>query len=204
MKRALVIFAKNKIKGAVKTRLAASVGKDIALRVYEKLLSHTAAITCDLPVNKMVFYSGFIDKQDEWNNGVYEKRLQVGQDLGERMENAFNEVINEGYEKVVIIGTDCYELTAATIMNAFAALHLNEVVIGPATDGGYYLLGMKKMQDYLFQNITWSTPAVLSETCKACKKHGTRYSLLNQLPDIDNEADLDKVKAALLQEKLPG
>ena len=189
-KEALLIFAKNPEKGKVKTRLAATIGNEAALAVYTQLLSHTVAITGNLPMDKFVFYSSRIECEDVWDDKPYFKQLQKGNDLGERMNNAFAASFKKGYDSVVIIGTDCPELDEATIMNAFACLHFNDVVIGPAEDGGYYLLGMKQLHSTLFENIRWSTPTVLAETIEICKSHNLTYTLLPTLHDVDEEKDL--------------
>jgi len=144
MKPAILIFAKNLIYGQVKTRLAATVGNDVALSVYKHLLQYTAHITHQLPVDKIVFYSNEIEKKDTWNDEVYNKQLQSGNDLGERIHKAFTFAFLEGNTQVAIIGTDCLELTSTIIINAFTQLKNHDVVIGPAKDGGYYLLAIKK------------------------------------------------------------
>lgn len=190
MKQAIIIFAKNLIYGQVKTRLAATIGNDSALAVYKHLLQHTASIVNNLPVDKIVFYSNFIEENDKWNNEVFEKQLQSGNDLGERMQNAFNYGFEQGNKEIAIIGTDCLELSSAIIMNAFAYLQNHDVVIGPATDGGYYLLAMKQMHHQLFQNIEWSTNEVLKKTLGICAQFSLTVYLLPELSDIDNEHDL--------------
>ncbi len=202
MKKALLIFAKNPTYGQVKTRLAATIGNDFALAVYQHLLRYTASITKDLPVKKIVFYSDFIEEQDIWNNKVYNKQLQFGNDLGERMQNAFAYAFQQGNNQAVIIGTDCMELTSAIIINAFAHLRNNDVVTGPARDGGYYLLAMKQMHYQLFHNINWSTNEVLKQTLAICKNENLLVYQLQELSDIDNENDLDERLKQMLQIKL--
>ena len=202
MKKALLIFAKNPVYGKVKTRLALSIGDDMALAVYQQLLLHTTSVTNDLPVEKIVFYSYAIEQEDIWNNEVYKKHVQSGHDLGERMQNAFDYAFQEGNGEVVIIGTDCLELTSAIIMNAFAGLRNNDVVIGPASDGGYYLLAMKQMRSQLFHNINWSTDKVLKQTLAICKNENLLVYQLQELSDIDNENDLDESLKQMLQIKL--
>ena len=196
-KQALLIFAKNPERGKVKTRLAATLGNAKAFSIYSQLLEHTISITNYLPVDKIVFYSNYIVQEDIWNDKYYFKQVQMGKDLGERMNNAFAFAFQKGYESVVIIGTDCPELNAGIIMNAFAYLNNHDVVIGPAADGGYYLLGMKKYNSELFQNINWSSETVLQETMKICKENKHNYALLPELHDVDEEKDLvhlEKVK----------
>jgi rSAM/selenodomain-associated transferase 1 len=202
MKQAVLIFAKNLIYGEVKTRLAASVGNDVALTIYRHLLLHTLSITNYLPVEKIVFYSTTIEEQDIWTNEVYKKQVQLGNDLGERMHNAFAYAFHEGNKEVVIIGTDCLELSSAIIMNAFAYLQNHDVVIGPATDGGYYLLAMKKMHSQLFQNISWSTNEVLKQTVAICENQNLLVYQLPELSDVDNENDLAEAQKQMLKLKL--
>jgi rSAM/selenodomain-associated transferase 1 len=190
MKEALLIFTKNPERGKVKTRLAATIGNEAALTIYMQLLSHTSAITSYLPVDKFVFYSNHILKKDIWDNTYFFKQVQIGDDLGERMKNAFAATFQKGYDKIIIIGTDCADLNADIILTAFAHLNLYDVLIGPAEDGGYYLLGMKQLHAALFEEINWSTHTVLSETTKKCNAMQLSYHLLPVLHDIDEEKDL--------------
>lgn len=198
MKQALLIFTKNLIHGEVKTRLAATAGNDTAYAVYGQLIKHTVTITSYLPVDKTVFYSKSIEPADVWDPKIYRKQIQSGDDLGEKMQNAFAVIFDEGYKKAVIIGTDCIELNSAIIMNSFVYLGNHDVVIGPAKDGGYYLLAMKKLHAELFKNINWSTNEVLSQTLEICKHLGLSTYLLPELSDIDDENDLNKSLNLLL------
>jgi rSAM/selenodomain-associated transferase 1 len=201
MKQALIIFAKNLIYGQVKTRLAATIGNDVALTVYRHLLQHTVSVTNYLPVENIVFYSNAIEEQDLWDNEVYKKQIQAGNDLGERMLNAFVYAFERGNKEVAIIGTDCLGLTSAIIMNAFAWLKNYDVVIGPASDGGYYLLAMKQMRHQLFQNIRWSTDEVLKQTLAICNQQNLSVFQLPELSDIDTENDLTEEQRQKLQIK---
>lgn len=194
MKQALIIFAKNPVYGKVKTRLAATIGNDAALSFYQDLLKFTQAVTCHLPLNKIVYYSDYIEEKDIWDNTVYTKLLQAGDDLGIRMKNAVDHAFKEGNEKAVIIGTDCPEISSVILMNAFAYLDTYDVVLGPAKDGGYYLLGMKKLCGELFDDIHWSTAFVLQETIEVCLRQNLRHYLLPVLSDVDEEKDLAHLK----------
>ncbi|HYI78143.1 MAG TPA: TIGR04282 family arsenosugar biosynthesis glycosyltransferase, partial [Chryseolinea sp.] len=138
-KQLLIVFIKNPILGKVKTRLAASLGDQKALRVYKKLLDHTLRITGNLEYDKMVYYSDFVPEKDEWLGAGFKQGLQLGQDLGQKMKNAFKDGFRAGYSRIVIIGSDCFELTSYHIAKAFDSLENANVVVGPATDGGYYL-----------------------------------------------------------------
>ncbi len=196
MKNTVLIFAKNLIYGEVKTRLAAIAGNDVAFKIYKELLQHTQEITENIIADKIVFYSNNIEENDIWNNELFKKQLQSGIDLGERMQNAFDYAFKNGYEQVLIIGTDCFELTSSIIEEAFLKLKIHDVVIGPAQDGGYYLLGMKKLYPLLFKNIAWSTHTVFEETIAACNQLSLNYYLLPQLNDVDEEKDLKYLKSA--------
>ncbi len=192
MKDALLIFAKNPEYGKVKTRLAATIGDAQALLIYQQLLKHTIAVTKNLQVDKIVFYSEYIKEKDSWENNIYQKKLQAGSSLGKKMKNAFKSSFTAGYGKIVIIGTDCFELDEKNILNAFEQLKYVDVVIGPAKDGGYYLLGMKKNHIGIFENIDWSTDKVFKQTLHICERLKLSLFLLPALNDIDNEEDLKK------------
>jgi len=194
MKQALIIFAKNPIAGKVKTRLAATIGNENALSVYRQLLLHTAEIASQLAVDKYVFYSDHIQQEDVWDNQLFSKETQRGNDLGERMMQAFASLFDNGYNRIVIIGTDCPELSTEIIIDAFQLLEVYDFAIGPAHDGGYYLLGMKQFQASLFENINWSTHTVLAETRVKCEALQMDYTLLSTLRDIDREEDLKYFK----------
>ena len=189
-KNRLMIFIRNARIGEVKTRLAATIGKKAALDIYIRLLSHTAAVTRNLSCSKAVFYSEFIEEVDEFEIPVFQKYLQSGKDLGEKMLNAFIKSFSAGAEKVIIIGSDCYELTPGILNEAFSRLEEKDLVIGPANDGGYYLLGMKTAVPDLFMNKVWSTDNVFLDTLLDCKKLGLSYHVLPALNDIDEESDL--------------
>lgn len=190
MNRLLIIFVKNPEIGKVKTRLAKAIGEEAALAIYLKLLSHTHEIVDSLAYDKAVYYSKFVDTEDYWENKHYKKHLQKGKNLGERMNNAITDSFNAGYDSVCLIGTDIYELTTEVIKNAFSKLDSHDVVIGPAKDGGYYLIGMKKPHPEIFELAQWSTPNVFSETVKLIEKQKLSYDLTRLLNDIDNVEDL--------------
>jgi len=190
MSNQLIIFAKNPELGKVKTRLAATIGDAKALEVYKELLSYTCDISSKTNTEKVVFYSNKIEQGDLWDDAGFEQAVQQGEDLGERMANAIENKFNDN--KVVIIGTDCKELTADIIDQAFKTLDFVDVVIGPAQDGGYYLIGMKSLELNLFENIHWSTSQVLDETIGKINTRKLSFLLLKTLSDIDTEEDLKK------------
>jgi rSAM/selenodomain-associated transferase 1 len=192
MKNALIIFLKNAVSGKVKTRLAATIGNNAAWLVYLKLIAHTQIVTLQVDSDKFLFYSNEKETNDGWPPENYTKQIQNGNDLGERMKNAFEFVFQSGYDQCVIIGTDCFELTAAHINDAFEALKINDFVIGPANDGGYYMLGMKKKNlfNHLFAGKAWGTSSVYEDTLKDLQDNST--FVLPELVDIDTGEDLLK------------
>lgn len=198
-KKALIIFTRNPELGKVKTRLAKSVGDESALEIYKFLLKHTVAITKNLNVDKYVFYSENIHREDIWDPEIFRKKLQTGTDLGEKMQNAFSELFDMGYEKVIIVGSDIFELGQSDIENAFEVLQTTETVIGPATDGGYYLLGMKELNATIFQNKNWGTATVLEETLADLRQK--KYVLLEERNDVDYYQDIKEIDA--FQQFLP-
>jgi rSAM/selenodomain-associated transferase 1 len=139
----LMVFIKNPVLGKVKTRLAKSIGDEKALHVYHLLLDHTQKTVRRINTDKAVYYSDYINEDDIWKNAEFQKFVQLGDNLGKRMSKAFLESFKMGYKKVVIIGGDCFELNEKIINDAFKILEENEVALGPAKDGGYYLLGMR-------------------------------------------------------------
>jgi rSAM/selenodomain-associated transferase 1 len=190
LKNLLIIFYRNPELGKVKTRLAKTLGDEKALAIYLKLSSHTRAITENLAIDKVIYYSNFVDTEDAWPNTTFQKKLQNGNDLGEKMNNAFVEGFQSGYERVCIIGTDCLELSKDIIQQAFDQLVCYDAVIGPAKDGGYYLLGMKKPMPELFKNKAWSSDTVATDTIQNFKDLSLSYAQLAVLTDVDEEKDL--------------
>jgi uncharacterized protein len=184
----LLIFTKNPELGKCKTRLARSIGDEAALKIYEFLLNHTVEVTQPLGMNKRVYYSDEIWENDIWDSKYYSKKVQRGNDLGQRMQEAFQQGFNDGYQKVVIIGSDLYDLETHDIEAAFQALDGHDVVIGPAHDGGYYLLGMKQMKTQLFKDKNWGTPSVLKDTLANLQTE--RYVLLDIRNDVDVYEDI--------------
>jgi len=186
----LIVFVKNPALGKAKTRLAATIGDKKALDIYQVLLDKTKQETVGLGTDKVIYYSEFIDKNDLWDNDVYQKELQVSGNLGEKISAAFHKAFADGYERICIIGSDCYDLTQQHLATAFTALQTKQAVIGPAEDGGYYLLGISKLNPQLFENKNWSTDTVGADTIKDFESLGMPYTILPTLNDIDTEADL--------------
>jgi rSAM/selenodomain-associated transferase 1 len=192
--RLLIIFTKNPEAGLVKTRLAETVGDERALEVYEVLREHTALVTVTVEATRVVYYSRFIPASDLFLTNNFTLKLQEGDDLGMRMQHAISTGFTTGFRHIVLIGTDCYELTSEHINQAFTALERSDAdaVVGPATDGGFYLIGLKRQVPELFLNRQWSTPEVFRETIEILRRFAIPCELLAPLPDIDTFEDLKK------------
>ncbi len=184
----LIIFTKNPERGKVKTRLARDIGDQRALEIYKFLLEHSYTITSSLQISKRVYYSEEIASDDLWDNDDFEKRLQKGEDLGIRMENAFREGFRDGFKRVIIIGSDLYEIETNDLLMAFSELENHNYVIGPARDGGYYLLGMNSLNSDIFKNKKWSTSTVFQETLE--NMEGSTIKQLRIQNDIDVLEDI--------------
>ncbi len=191
MKKALIIFIKNIIPGKVKTRLAATLGNDRSVKIYEALLERTRIEAIKTNADSHVFYSSYIENNDGWGNKYFTKKIQRGNNIGERMSNAFIDLMPP-YEKVILIGGDIANISAEIIEEGFEKLNAHDFVLGPATDGGYYLIGQKKPTPIIFENITWSTSTVAIKTLENIKSLGKTCHLLSTLSDIDVEEDWNK------------
>ena len=184
----LLIFTRNPELGKAKTRLAKTVGDETALEIYKFLLERTRNISSKVNADKAVYYSVKIREKDIWESSIYQKHQQVGEDLGIRMKNAFKNGFDAGYDKVMIIGSDLYDLSSQNIEKAFLELDKNDVVIGPAEDGGYYLLGMNSLQEKVFNNKEWGTETVRKDTL--ADLIGKKVKLLEEKNDIDVYEDI--------------
>ena len=189
----LIIFTRNPELGKCKTRLAATVGNQTALNIYNFLLGHTVSITQKLNVTKVVYYSEEIWEDDVWNTKDFTKKLQKGIDLGERMTHAFEDGFKTGFDKICIIGSDMYDLSQEDIENAFSKLDNHDFVIGPADDGGYYLLGMKRLLKELFRDKAWGTGNVLKHTLENLEDKD--YTMLDTRNDVDLYEDIEDIEA---------
>lgn len=198
-KKLLIIFYRNPELGKVKTRLALTLGDDKALAVYLKLVNHTQAITENLNVDKMVCYSHYVDREDSWTNKDYLKQLQKGDTLGDKLKHAVQDAFEKGYQSVCVIGSDCFELTEDILKDAFEGLTSTDAVIGPAKDGGYYLLGMNQFKPDFFANKKWSSASVSRDTIVDFRKLNLTYFELPVLSDVDREEDLPEELLAKLR-----
>ena len=183
--------------GKAKTRLATTLGKEKAFEIYLKLLSHTREVALATLAERNLFYSDFIDTEDDWNNKSFIKHLQEqNTDLGKKMFSAFLLLKSLGKKKVVIIGSDCLELTADVSNSAFKLLEEKDAIIGPAKDGGYYSIGFnfeklgEKVLKQVFLNKKWSHSNVFLEAKNSFKANEVSYALLPTLSDVDVVEDV--------------
>jgi rSAM/selenodomain-associated transferase 1 len=184
--RRLIIFVKAPRLGTVKTRLAGKLGKEGAISAYMKLVEQLVNNLLGLKAVQVRYApdDGFAEIQS-WLQPGWTAALQGEGDLGERLHFAFESAFAEGFTKVVIIGSDCPYVTQGDIEQAWEALEKRDVVLGPAQDGGYWLIGLRKNQPLLFQGIPWSTDQVFAQTLQRAKSQGLSISLLQILEDID-------------------
>ena len=171
--------------------MAASVGDQRALEIYTQLCIYTENQCAELSLQKQLWYSDYIEISDEWSNDNYSKFLQEGNDLGQRLKHAFAQSFVNS-EKVLVIGTDCPQITTEHILHAEEALNYVDIVIGPALDGGYYLLGMKQLHKEIFEEIDWSSDQVLRQTLQKIGQLKLSCKLLERLSDIDYVEDWEK------------
>ena len=186
----LIIFVKNFVPGLVKTRLAEKIGMFLALDVYQELVAYTGEVVGQVEADKMVFYSEYVEVEDMFEGENFEYNVQMGNSLGERMQNAFQYAFDKGYSRVTIIGSDCHQLTPKHLDETFDQLEINDVVIGPAQDGGYYLLGLNGPCPALFEGKEYSHEKVFEELMTEVKSLGLEYYQLETLNDIDTLEDM--------------
>ena len=192
--RNLLIFCKAPIPGTVKTRLIPSLGEAKATELHRQLATRTintcmsaqASIKnlkiqlCCAPTIKHSFYHQF----------DITKMLQQGIDLGERMYLALAQTVTEAMLPTVLVGTDCPSLSVAYLHRAFKQLEDHDVVLGPAEDGGYGLIGLRRLERKIFTGIAWGTETVCAHTCRLLNQQKINYSLLHLLWDIDRMEDV--------------
>ena len=188
MKNLLMVFAKSPIKGEVKTRLGKEIGFEKSHWAYLQLLKKTAENISNNNQDIIVFHSKPNEKMESIFDNAKNFLVQNGSDLGDKMLSAFQWAFNEKYKNVILIGTDLWNISESMVIRARNALENKDFVIGPTYDGGYYLIGMKKIKKKIFQNIPWSTNRVLEETLKKIKNDSVYFLGIEN--DIDNFIDL--------------
>ena len=194
----LIVFTRYPKPGTTKTRLAKALGDFEAAAIQKKLTEYTILQVAKLmtlyPVSVSIYFDGGSrEKIKKWLGPGYSYRDQGGGDLGQRMANAFAEAFKRNYKKIVIIGTDCPYLKAGHMKQAFDSLRQKDLALGPATDGGYYLIGLSRNEKSLFKNISWGTDAVLAETLNIAAERGLSIDLLDTLSDVDRPEDLKHI-----------
>ncbi len=194
-RRGLIIFAREPLPGQVKSRLAADVGDEAASQLYEAMLLDVLDISRGLTgIESVVFWDCAAESLPLLAERFgCQSRRQADGDLGQRMQATFAEMSAAGFESCCIIGSDSPDLPPSCIVRAFEILESgqSDVVFGPSSDGGYYLLGLKQILPQLFRDIAWSTPAVLQHSLAAAQSAGISTALLPIWHDIDTRQDLD-------------
>lgn len=190
MDKCLLIFTRKPELGKVKTRLAKDIGDQNALDVYKHLLTHSFNSSKDVNADKHVWYTNEILHDDIWCSNIFNKHLQPNGDLGYKMKSAFQSAFESGYKNVVIIGSDLLDIDQELIDNAFRLLGFYDVVLGPAKDGGYYLLGLNEIMNPIFKNKSWGTEDVFNETMADVK--AKNLAILEYKNDIDHVKDLEQ------------
>lgn len=192
-KPALILFIKNPAPGRVKTRLAKKLGDEKALSVYLQLLERVREAATLTDADRIVAYSDFIPESDEWDPALFHKSLQSGQDLGQRMFRALASAL-ENHPSAILAGGDIPQLSPEILTEGIRQLLRHDLVIGPASDGGYYLIGMKCPEPRLFEGIAWSTGSVCKQTLAKARQLRLSAHILPTLHDVDEAEDWEKVK----------
>ncbi len=184
-KRLLIILARNPLKGRVKTRLARDIGDEQALKAYRILLKHTIRTAVQSCVDTALFHSEPSPPPAEFIPQGSKTYCQEGKDLGERINNAFITGFTQGYQHIVLIGSDCLDIRPYHVQRSFALLDTYDAVLGPSLDGGFYLVGLKTPVPELFLHRTWSHEKVLDETITRLEALNLHFTLIDKLTDID-------------------
>jgi uncharacterized protein len=189
-----MIFVKLPEKGSVKTRLAKDLGHGFVRTLYGNFVLDLLETLAKVKWPIIIYFhppeSG--NAVSKWLGKNYSYAPQKGVDLGESMKNAFKDAFADGFSKVIIIGSDLPDLQEYILDMAFSALHVNDIVIGPSADGGYYLIGFRhdSFLPEVFNGIVWGTDAVLKETLKILKEKNYKVHILPELRDVDTMEDL--------------
>lgn len=194
--RRLLVFLKAPRPGTAKTRIAATLGDEAALDIHRELVTGTLARIAGSPDGSDVELRFAPDDAATeiapWLRPGWRAVPQGGGDLGARLSRAFDDAFADGCNGVVVIGTDCPDLTAADLRAAWDALGDHDVVVGPAEDGGYWLLGTSAPRPGLFADIAWSSSSVLADTLSIARSQGLSVRWLRRLNDVDTEQDWDR------------
>jgi uncharacterized protein len=186
----LIVFVKAPRPGTVKTRIAQTAGAERACSIYCEMVSTVLRRIAPIRGTQLRFAPDeATDEIKPWLRDDWVAAPQGAGDLGERLQRAFAESFAGGAERVVIIGSDCPEVKSGDVRTAWKELKAHDLVVGPAIDGGYWLIGLRAPQPELFRAITWSSDQVLAQTLVRAKSIGLRVQLLRILGDIDTEED---------------
>ena len=186
----LIVFLKAPRPGEVKTRLAKALGKDGACAAYRKLVETLLSNLKKVPEIELCYSPGDAQSEIEpWLRSGWQAAPQTDGNLGARLAAAFARSFAAGAERVVIIGSDCPNVTRKDIDEAFENLASRDLVVGPAIDGGYWLIGLRQPQPALFEKIPWSSENVLAETLSRARGSGLKIHLLRLLSDVDTAED---------------
>ncbi len=196
-KRSLLIFARAPEKGKVKTRLARELGRDLALDIYRGFVEKTVATAARAGLNTVVCYypMGFKEMMQAWLGLNLAYLPQAGKDLGLRMAGCFKKIFQSGCRQAVLIGTDIPQIRPDHLSEAFLHLECHDTVIGPAKDGGYWLIGFNGccFDPEFFNGIAWGSSTVFKESLGKMEKSGLSVAVLETLTDIDTLADLNSI-----------
>jgi uncharacterized protein len=198
MKTVLGVFCKHPMPGKVKTRLAADIGEIPAARLYEAFLLDILERLQTATDRRILCYTPDGVRSRDWfstlTGGAWGLRPQIEGSLGDRLQAFFDEESRDGPARVIVIGSDSPTISAAIIGRAEEQLHQSDAVIGPSPDGGYYLLGLRRMSDRLFTDIDWSTPAVYDQQKQRLSEAGFTTASLPPIPEVDDAGDLDLLR----------
>jgi hypothetical protein len=195
--KAVAVFVKAPRAGYVKTRLARGLGTESAVRFYTLCARHICDRLRSLPDDcaRYAYYSGALFRSDIralCGPGITLRPQADDESLGMRLNCAFEELFRKGMQRVVIVGSDIPDLHEGIILDAFKALETHEVVMGPAHDGGYYLIGLTRPLPALFRNMPWSSSRILQKTEEKCEDRGFSYHTLGRCYDIDTLDDITR------------
>jgi uncharacterized protein len=195
-KDCLIIFTRYPEAGKVKTRLIPALGAAGAAALHQRMVEHTLEKARALRQGKKLaievwFTGGSIAQMQDWLGTDVAYQPQPVGDLGDRIASAFKSAFSKGYDAAVIVGTDCPDLNFTLLEKSFGILQQHELVLGPAIDGGYYLVGLRRFVPELFEGIAWSTQAVLGQTLAIAQQLNLAPVLLDCLSDVDLPQDLE-------------
>jgi rSAM/selenodomain-associated transferase 1 len=196
--RCVVVYGREPIAGRAKTRLAASIGDEAAADLYRVLLARSIHEAVSAGFHVVLALSGKPAVAWQPPSGVA-LEIQRGVDLGERLRNTFDRRFSEGWSRVIVVGSDCPAMTASHIRSAATALERSDVVVGPAEDGGYWLIGQRTPGTDLFTDVPWSSRRTMEATRRRLLEGGVSWTEVEQLSDVDTIEDL---RRALANERL--